>query len=196
MVEHPIHIHPYDKIDFNIIGGESVYPNEYIDYLIHFHGDRDYFECHEILEDYWKKVDPKNKHSIWVGLILLAVSNYHHRRGNISGAKKTLSKSIQIFKNNYEQIEHLGLNKKKFLLELEKRQTSLLKGCQYTSYIFPIMDTSLLTSCKDKCIQAGLNWCKDSDLSNSDIVHRHSSRDRSQVIHERLMALKTKAQAP
>ncbi|WNS74093.1 DUF309 domain-containing protein [Bacillus sp. DTU_2020_1000418_1_SI_GHA_SEK_038] len=171
-----------------------MYPNEYIDYLIHFHGDRDYFECHEILEEYWKKVDPKNKHSIWVGLILLAVSNYHHRRGNIGGAKRTLEKSIQILQKNRGQIEHLGLNKEKFLLELEKRQASLLEGSQYTSYNFPIMDTSLLTSCKDKCIQAGLNWCEDSDLNNEDIIHRHSLRDRRQVIQERLMALNTKAQ--
>ncbi|MFZ3196347.1 MAG: DUF309 domain-containing protein, partial [Bacillus mycoides] len=27
-----------------------MYPTEYIQFLIHFHGDYDYFECHEILE--------------------------------------------------------------------------------------------------------------------------------------------------
>lgn len=31
-----------------------MYPTEYIQFLIHFHGDYDYFECHEILEGYWK----------------------------------------------------------------------------------------------------------------------------------------------
>ena len=31
-----------------------MYPTEYIQFLIHFHGDYDYFECHEILEEYWK----------------------------------------------------------------------------------------------------------------------------------------------
>ncbi|MEH7124365.1 DUF309 domain-containing protein [Bacillus sp. JJ1532] len=173
-----------------------MYPNEYIDYLIHFHGDRDYFECHEILEEYWKRVHPKNKHSIWVGLILFAVSNYHHRRGNTGGAKRTLSKSIQIFKKNLSQIEKLGLNRGKFLLDLEKRQDDLSKGCQYTSYMFPIMDTSLISSCRDKCTQLGLNWCEDSDLNNKDLIHRHSLRDRSQVIQERLIALRSKAKAP
>ncbi|MEH7501602.1 DUF309 domain-containing protein, partial [Neobacillus drentensis] len=29
-----------------------MYPTEYIQFLAHFHGDRDYFECHELLEDY------------------------------------------------------------------------------------------------------------------------------------------------
>ena len=27
------------------------FPLKYIDFLVHFHGDRDYFECHEILEE-------------------------------------------------------------------------------------------------------------------------------------------------
>lgn len=166
-----------------------MYPKEYIDYLIHFHGDRDYFECHEILEDYWKRVHPKDKHSIWVGLILFAVSNYHHRRGNTGGAKRTLSKSIQIFKKDLGQIEKLGLNRETFLHDLAQRQVDLTKGCHYTSYMFPIMDASLLASCKDKCTQLGLNWCEVSDLNNKDLIHRHSLRDRSQVIKERLLAL-------
>ncbi|PAD68333.1 hypothetical protein CHH83_14265, partial [Bacillus sp. 7586-K] len=34
-----------------------MYDQEYIDFLVHFHCDRDYFECHEILEEHWKK-DP------------------------------------------------------------------------------------------------------------------------------------------
>ncbi|WP_460291943.1 DUF309 domain-containing protein, partial [Bacillus cereus] len=33
---------------------KKMYPTEYIQFLIHFHGDYDYFECHEILEEYWK----------------------------------------------------------------------------------------------------------------------------------------------
>ncbi len=32
-----------------------MYPNAYLDYLVYFHGHRDYFECHEVLEEYWKK---------------------------------------------------------------------------------------------------------------------------------------------
>lgn len=170
-----------------------MYPNEYIDYLVHFHGDRDYFECHEVLEDYWKKVDPRNKHSIWVGLILLAVSSYHHRRGNLIGAERTLTKSIKIIKKNANQIEKLGIRKEEFLVELDKRLAGLSKGSKYTSYIFPIKDTSLISSCKNKCMQAGLTWCEDSDLNNKDLINRHSLRDRSQVIQERLTKLKEKS---
>ena len=73
-----------------------MYPKEYIQFLTHFNGDRDYFECHEILEEYWKKSNDLKKDSIWVGFILLAVSRYHHRRGNFKGAKRTLEKAMNI----------------------------------------------------------------------------------------------------
>lgn len=170
-----------------------LYPKEYIDYLIHFHGDRDYFECHEILEDYWKSVDPRNKHSIWVGLILLAVSNYHQRRENREGAIRTLSKSINIIKMNTHQLDCLGIDREIFLSDLEVRLKNLTDGNKYSSYIFPIIDQSLISLCKKKCLEAGINWCEDSDLTNEQLIHRHSLRDRSQVIHDRFLSLKIKS---
>jgi predicted metal-dependent hydrolase len=91
-----------------------LYPKEYLQYLIHFHGNRDYFECHEILEEFWKKKDPRNKHSIWVGFIQLAVSNYHHRRGNFKGAQKTLKKALEIFHSKENSITKLGLESPSF----------------------------------------------------------------------------------
>lgn len=88
-----------------------MYPKEYIQFLAHFHGDRDYFECHELLEDYWKKTDSGNKDSIWVGLILVAVSSYHHRRSNFIGAKRTLEKAMHIFEFQADSLTKLGLDK-------------------------------------------------------------------------------------
>lgn len=38
-----------------------MYPPEYIEFLYHFHCDRDYFECHEILEELWKKILKKRE---------------------------------------------------------------------------------------------------------------------------------------
>ncbi|WP_133174958.1 DUF309 domain-containing protein, partial [Heyndrickxia sporothermodurans] len=69
-------------------------PEAYIEYLVHFHGDRDYFECHELLEEHWKLTDIKNRHSVWVGLIQLAVSQYHYRRSNIVGAIRLMKKAL------------------------------------------------------------------------------------------------------
>ncbi|MGG0716634.1 DUF309 domain-containing protein [Robertmurraya massiliosenegalensis] len=167
-----------------------MYPKEYIEYLVHFHGDRDYFECHEVLEEYWKKVDKSNKNSVLVGFILLAVSNYHHRRENFSGAARTLKKAIAILQQ-YE-LEPYGLAESEFLPLLKKRLVRIEERQEYKSLNFPIYDSSLIEACKKACEQKGLSWCVVSDLSNDEIVHRHLLRDRSEVIQEREDALKFK----
>ena len=50
----------------------EAYPEAYIDFLVHFHGDRDWFECHERLEEYWKEHPDDPKSDTWVGLIQVA----------------------------------------------------------------------------------------------------------------------------
>ncbi|GIN60678.1 hypothetical protein J27TS8_06710 [Robertmurraya siralis] len=165
-----------------------MYPQEYIEFLVHFHGDRDYFECHEILEEYWKKVDKNNKNSVLVGLILLAVSNYHHRRGNFSGAARTLKKSLMIIEQH--NLDALGLSKEELLILLKARLTHIQERKEYLSMRLPIKDSSLIEACKKSCQQKGVNWCEKSDLSNDEIVHRHLLRDRSEVMIERAQAIK------
>lgn len=72
-----------------------MYPKPYIDYLVYFHTNRDYFECHEVLEEHWKVADPRHRNVLWVGLIQVAVSLYHHRRSNYVGAERTMKKQFQ-----------------------------------------------------------------------------------------------------
>lgn len=167
-----------------------MYPKEYIEFLVHFHGDRDYFECHEVLEEYWKKTDPHNKKSIWVGLILLAVANYHHRRKNFSGAKRTLDKSIHILKINDKELERLGIDANSLLELLKTKLKYIAIGIEYSSFSLPITNQSLLESCKEICRQNNLSWCEQSDIANKELIHRHALRDRSAIIRERLSALK------
>ena len=33
----------------------------FVDYCAYFNGNEDYFECHEVLEEYWKEVAPGDK---------------------------------------------------------------------------------------------------------------------------------------
>lgn len=169
-----------------------MYPKEYIHYLIHFHGDRDYFECHEILEEYWKKTDPGNKESIWVGFIQLAVASYHHRRKNFKGAERTLGKSIHIFNQSIDRLEEFGLDPDRFQKDLSYMKKQIQEKASYTSYCFPFSDLKLVTQCKKECQKRGLKWDSDSDLENEHLIHRHTLRDRSEVIEERLQALNKK----
>lgn len=167
------------------------FPQEYIDFLVHFHGDRDYFECHEILEDYWKKVDNGNKESMWVGLIQLAVSNYHHRRGNFQGALRTLQKAIRILFKHDGQLQKLGLNSTELFQQMEGRRLQLLKSQPYDSLQLPISH-KLMDVCKKRSLELGLNWGSRSNMADSDLIHRHKKRDRSSVIRERQQALQDK----
>ncbi|MDP4083810.1 MAG: DUF309 domain-containing protein [Bacillota bacterium] len=162
-----------------------MYPREYIHYLVHFHCDRDYFECHEILEEYWKRVDKGNKFSIFIAFIQLAVSNYHHRRDNFEGAKKTLKKAIYLFQLNKSKISELGLDSTSLFQIITSQLIRIEKRLPYESYEFPFADPSLLNDCINICKQHGLTWGMPSNLSNLQLVHRHLLRDRSNVIQER-----------
>lgn len=87
-------------------GGFHLYPQAYIEYLLHFHATRDYFECHEVLEEHWKQT----KEHIWIGLIQLAVGMYHYRRGNIAGAKRMVTKAIRACQKEKQAYEALGIH--------------------------------------------------------------------------------------
>src|SRR3954449_7454017 len=129
----------------NLIKGEKDmnFPQEYIDYLVHFHGNRDYFECHEILEDYWKKVDNRNKESIWVGFIQLAVANYHHRRSNFNGASRTIQKSLQIFSINKEELSKLGIEFSPLYKQINEQLSNIEDRRDYRSVTLPLYSKSL-----------------------------------------------------
>ncbi|KAA9026178.1 DUF309 domain-containing protein [Niallia endozanthoxylica] len=168
------------------------FPLEYIDFLVHFHGDRDYFECHELLEEYWKEVDIRNKESVWVGLIQLAVANYHHRRGNFNGALRTLKKALRIISSNEELIQKLGLNPLTLVDQIKERKAAIEERHDYQSMNLPIQSSELLEQCKARSKELSMTWLLESDLTNTQIVHRHKERDRTTVIEERNKAKQKK----
>jgi predicted metal-dependent hydrolase len=167
-------------------------PQAYIDYLVHFHGDRDYFECHEILEEYWKKVDDRNKHSIWVGLIQLAVANYHHRRGNFTGSSRTYQKSLSILSLYEDALRSLKIDAPLLLKIIQQRLLQTQENQAYTSMNIPLISQDLIAQCIKRCEEFHFIWASESDLTNVHLVHRHKKRDRSQVVNERLESLQQK----
>ena len=82
----------------------------YIDFYNYFNGNQDYFECHEVLEEYWKEVAPGDKEHVLVGLVQLATGMYHWRRSNFSGAARILTKSLHNIKRNEQSIFLKPLN--------------------------------------------------------------------------------------
>ncbi|MGG6314555.1 DUF309 domain-containing protein [Paenibacillus macerans] len=64
----------------------------YVAYLVYFNRDRDYFECHEVLEELWLERD---RDPFYKGLLQVAVGLFHARRGNLSGGRKMLLSGLE-----------------------------------------------------------------------------------------------------
>ncbi len=160
-------------------------PKAFIQYLVHFHGDRDYFECHEVLEEYWKDVEPGNKDSIWVGFIQLAVSSYHYRRGNLAGALRMHNKSAMILTNQAQSCIGLGIDHHKLIKLMLERKARIVTIQPYTSMNLPINNPELLAQCLEECEKQNLVWGSPSNMDDQNLVNKHSQRDRSSVILER-----------
>jgi predicted metal-dependent hydrolase len=161
------------------------YPQAYIEYLVHFHGTRDLFECHEVLEEYWKEHPEDPLAKVWVGLIQVAVSLYHHRRGNVPGAIKMMKSAVQILESRMESLTQLGLDSTLLLKQLTERIEAMQAQKAYVDLNLPIVDAELNQVCIEACSLAKTEWLTQSELNNLDLIHRHTLRDRSEVIAER-----------
>jgi predicted metal-dependent hydrolase len=171
-----------------------VYPKPYLDYLVQFHAERDYFECHEILEEHWKSAPPAERKQVWVALIQIAVSLYHHRRGNLQGALKMMTNAIRLVENHQTDLQELGLDGAKLAQLLGQRLADIKAGIPYSSLNLPVADPVLQSEYRRACTEQNLPLQRNSDLGNSFLLHKHTLRDRSEVHEERLRQLELREQ--
>lgn len=64
----------------------------YVEFLYFFNVERDYFQCHEVMEELWLE---EGRNPLYQGLLQVAVGLYHHRNGNVGGAVKLMSQGIE-----------------------------------------------------------------------------------------------------
>jgi uncharacterized protein len=164
------------------------YPEPYVEFLAHFHGTRDYFECHELLEEYWKTERDPAFREIWHGLIQVAVSAYHERRNNYKGAHRMLEQAVDRLLQTDAALA--GLHQERLLQMLSGRFARLQQGVNGELVIFedpelPIEDGTLLKKCRGLCLSWGVQWLSSSNMNNDRLINRHTLRDRSEVIEER-----------
>ncbi|MBO9597142.1 MAG: DUF309 domain-containing protein [Cohnella sp.] len=163
----------------------SSYPDEYIQYLAEYYGSRDYFECHEIMEEYWKEHPESPQLGCWLVLIRIAVALYHARRGNRTGALKLISKAAQ--ETDPLRFGELGIDgaKLKELLEAAYRRWSAGPIIAYEDLDLPFTDAGLLEEARSRSLALGYPWGISGSEAGDSIVHRHKLRDRSDVIEAR-----------
>ncbi|MCS7460126.1 DUF309 domain-containing protein [Paenibacillus doosanensis] len=72
--------------------GNSSYDRLYVEFVYYFNVARDYFECHEVMEELWLE---EGRAPLYQGLLQVAVGLYHHRNGNVSGAVKLFTAALE-----------------------------------------------------------------------------------------------------
>ncbi|MBS4199552.1 DUF309 domain-containing protein [Bacillus sp. FJAT-49732] len=160
----------------------------YIAFLIHFHADRDYFECHEVLEEHWKK-NGMTRDSIWVGFIQVAVSYYHYRRGNVKGSLKMMDKALHLLSYKKDEVLALGVDYDLLIRRLNKSRAKMIDHKPYEAINIPIENQLLLAICKNHYAAKGYEWGNLFDEAPEYIVHKHTLRDRSKVVPNRKYVL-------
>ncbi|TQR21068.1 DUF309 domain-containing protein [Psychrobacillus vulpis] len=154
----------------------TFHPN-FVQFLKEFNETYDYFECHEVLEEYWKEVAPRRKVHPLTALILVSTGMYHWRRGNFIGAIKTTSTSIDrlIESSNSPFFETINYEK---LLEDVTTSLKLMKNAStFQPFTIQITDKNLLTLVNNLKIDN----CTDLHF----LIHKHMLRDRSEILKER-----------
>ncbi|WP_025690861.1 DUF309 domain-containing protein [Paenibacillus zanthoxyli] len=120
----------------------------YVAYLVYFNRDRDYFECHEVLEELWLS---KDRDPLYKALLQIAVGLYHYRNGNTRGAIIMLEGAAAKLRE-YPEVT-LGIHLGKLVREAEDyvRQLREYDDLAYYDLTIDIVDGEL-----SEAVQAAL----------------------------------------
>ncbi|WP_373231550.1 DUF309 domain-containing protein [Cohnella sp.] len=168
------------------------YPEQYIHYLAEYYGSRDYFECHEIMEEYWKAHPHSPYRTCWLVLIRISVCLYHARRGNWTGAIKLMGKAAE--EAEAELFDKLGLDGAELVRRIKNAVHDWsLAAASYEDIELPIRDSQLLEAAQLKCRELGYTWAIHGLEAGDQVIHRHQTRDRGEVVNARAESAKRKA---
>ncbi|QSY52824.1 DUF309 domain-containing protein [Staphylococcus simiae] len=155
-----------------------------IKFYYQFHTHQHYFLCHDILEDAWKEQANFSKSDAIVGLILFTTACYHYRRHNIKGAEKSFIKAKHILATATDSAK-LHLDLKQLQLLIDRLLYSIQENEAYQPVKLPIyaeFEFIIRQQYADYYFNRRI-------ITNSYIVNHHLERDRSEVIHNKEMAL-------
>lgn len=149
----------------------------FVQFLKEFNVSHDYFECHELLEDYWKEVAPRQKQHALTALILLSTAMYHWRRRNLVGAIKTMKTSINRLNETSNSIIFDKINIEKLKLNMRISFELMQQLKEFQSFSIDIISADLLDQ---------VNELQLPEMENLHfLTHKHMLRDRTDILEER-----------
>ncbi|MEY8744849.1 DUF309 domain-containing protein [Bacillales bacterium AN1005] len=153
----------------------------YIDYLIYFNRDQDYFECHEVLEELWLKCD---RDSFYKGMLQIAVGLYHFRNGNLRGARMMFQSAVDLLETYPAAQQGIELGR------LVQEVRELLEGLTDSdSDSFPYRDLTIVIQ-DEVLIQAVSQRSKHVKPN----IPQRRSPTRGRIYEEKMRALQQKQQ--
>lgn len=157
----------------------------YVAYCTYFNGNRDYFECHEVLEEYWKEIAPGDKDHVLVGLVQLATGMYHWRRGNYSGSARILTKSLHNLQQNRHSVFLQPLDDRLLEQHIFQAIEAVEQQKPFQPFDLSITEPAFLETVASKIAALPL---ADEDY----LLHKHMLRDRSEVLEARMAKIAAK----
>lgn len=147
----------------------------FVDFCTYFNGNQDYFECHEVLEEYWKEVAPGDKNHPLVGYVQLATGMYHWRRNNRNGAMKILEKALHNFSTNQTSPFFDFIHFNQLYNDCENSIALIKKGDEFTPFQIIIQNNELSALVHQKI-------CELPTVPLNYLLHKHMLRDRSDIL--------------
>lgn len=155
------------------LNSQREYPELYLEFLLEFHTTRNYFTCHDLLEDLWRETSlTLEKDNVYVGLLQIAVAMYHWRRKNFRGASILIAGSITKLTSKEIELEALGIQFLACLKLLEQLQIMIAAESTYCSPNIPLQ-AELARYYVACCQQRQLVWQAESCVANELLVNAH-----------------------
>lgn len=150
----------------------------FIQYIINFNSLEDYFECHEVGEDYWKNVAPKDKMHPLAGWIQMAVGMYHWRRSNYPGALRSFIRAKD--KLSGADVWTDGFDNQLLLKQLSESIEAVTNRKEFIPYKLPVISDEL-----SEAVQQYMADHPSEILDAHFLMHKHRLRDRTSIINLR-----------
>ena len=154
----------------------------FLNFIVYFNRNQDYFECHEVLEEYWKSMNDYSKEHPLTAYILLATGLYHWRRDNMDGAYRTLKKAEKRMKkfSKFDSRYTDGIDYRQLVHDTTLAVGKVRNGEPFSSFQILLSSESLQRAVQG--IESSMVLLpKGSDA----VIHKHMLRDRSDILAER-----------
>lgn len=147
----------------------------FIRFIIHFNYEADYFECHEVGEDYWKQIAPKDKTHPLTGWIQVAVGMYHWRRSNYPGALRSFIRAKPKLTDAGVWTE--GFDADALIQQIGMAIEAVTKREEFQPFELPLIGEELT-----KEVETMLSAYTLTEDDAYYLMHKHRLRDRSSII--------------